>query len=249
MVLRVKDLKKRFSSLCVLNGISFDVEKGDVIAILGPSGSGKTTILRCLNFLEKADSGKIEFNGEEFDLSTISKKDIKRIRMQTGFVFQNYNLFSNKTALGNVMEGLTVARKMKKDEAEDIGLKYLEKVGMLDKASYYPSQLSGGQQQRVSIARALATNPSIIYFDEPTSALDPELTGEVLSVMKALAEEGMTMIVVTHEMSFARSISKHTIFMEGGVIVEEGETQEFFSNPRKARTKEFITKMELKEIE
>ncbi len=249
MVLRVKDLKKSFSSLSVLNGISFDVERGDVIAILGPSGGGKTTLLRCLNFLEKADSGKIEFNGVEYDAAGISKKDIRAIRMHTGFVFQNYNLFSNKTALENVMEGLTVARKMKKSDADEISRRYLERVGMLDKASFYPSQLSGGQQQRVSIARALATSPSIIYFDEPTSALDPELTGEVLSVMKSLAEEGMTMIVVTHEMSFARSVATRTIFMEGGTIVEEGKTEEFFSSPKKARTKEFISRMELKKIE
>ncbi len=249
MVLEVSGLKKSFDSLNVLNGISFSVEKGDVIAIIGPSGGGKTTLLRCLDFLEKADEGTITFNGKKYDTSTITKKEIKEIRMQTGFVFQSYNLFLNKTALENVMEGLVTARKMKKDEAAQISKKNLEKVGMLDKASYYPSELSGGQQQRVAIARALALDPLLIYFDEPTSALDPERTGEVLSVMKRLAEEGMTMVVVTHEMSFARSVASRTIFIENGVIVEEGITGEMFSHPKKERTKEFISKMELSKIE
>ena len=249
MILKVDDIKKSFGDLSVLNGISLSVEKGDVIAVLGPSGGGKTTLLRCLDFLEKADSGRMTFNGKEYDLSTITKKEIREIRMHTGFVFQNYNLFSNRTALENVMEGLVVARKMKKEEAKEKALKNLEKVGMLERASYYPSQLSGGQQQRVAIARALALDPSLIYFDEPTSALDPELTGEVLSVMKALADEGMTMIVVTHEMSFARSVATKTVFMENGVIVEEGETKSFFSSPKEQRTKEFISRMELSKIE
>ena len=249
MILKVDDIKKSFGDLSVLNGISLSVEKGDVIAVLGPSGGGKTTLLRCLDFLEKADSGRMTFNNKEYDLATITKKEIREIRMHTGFVFQNYNLFSNRTALENVMEGLVVARRMKKEEAKEKALKNLEKVGMKERASYYPSQLSGGQQQRVAIARALALDPSLIYFDEPTSALDPELTGEVLSVMKALADEGMTMIVVTHEMSFARSVANRCIFMEGGVTVEEGETKSFFAHPEKERTKEFISRMELSEIE
>ena len=249
MILSVKDLRKKFDSLEVLKGISLEVDKGDVIAVLGPSGGGKTTFLRCLNFLEKADSGTLTFNGKEYDLSHITKKEIREIRMHTGFVFQSYNLFSNKTALENVMEGLVTARKVKKDEARAKAGKYLEKVGLLDRASYYPSQLSGGQQQRVAIARAFALDPLLIYFDEPTSALDPELTGEVLSVMKSLAEEGMTMIVVTHEMSFARSVATKTVFMENGVIVEEGETKSFFSSPKEQRTKEFISRMELTKIE
>ena len=249
MILSVKDLKKKFDTLEVLKGISLEVDKGDVIAVLGPSGGGKTTFLRCLNFLEKADSGTLTFNGKKYDLSHITKKEIREIRMHTGFVFQSYNLFSNKTALENVMEGLVTARKVKKDEARAKAGKYLEKVGLLDRASYYPSQLSGGQQQRVAIARALALDPLLIYFDEPTSALDPELTGEVLSVMKSLAEEGMTMIVVTHEMSFARSVATKTVFMENGVIVEEGETKSFFSSPKEQRTKEFISRMELTKIE
>lgn len=248
MILSVKDIKKSFGSLKVLDGISLEVEKGDVIAVLGPSGSGKTTLLRCLNFLEKADSGTLLFNGSEYDLSSITKREIRDIRMHTGFVFQGYNLFSNKTAIENVMEGLVTARRMNKTEARKTGEKYLEKVGLLDHSDYYPSALSGGQQQRVAIARALATGPSLIYFDEPTSALDPELTGEVLSVMKDLADEGMTMIVVTHEMAFARQVATRTVFMENGVIVEEGETKAFFEHPQKERTMEFISRMELKKI-
>ncbi len=249
MILGADDIKKSFGTLEVLKGISLSVEKGDVIAVLGPSGSGKTTLLRCLNFLERPDSGTLLFNGKEYDLSSITKRDIKDIRMHTGFVFQSYNLFSNRTALENVMEGLVTARKMKRSEAKTRGEKYLKKVGMLERADYYPSSLSGGQQQRVAIARALATEPSLIYFDEPTSALDPELTREVLSVMKDLADEGMTMIVVTHEMAFARQVATRTVFMENGVIVEEGDTESFFSHPKEERTKEFISRMELSKIE
>lgn len=249
MILGADDIKKSFGTLEVLKGISLSVEKGDVIAVLGPSGSGKTTLLRCLNFLERPDSGTLLFNGKEYDLSSITKRDIKDIRMHTGFVFQSYNLFSNRTAIENVMEGLVTARKMKRSEAKTRGEKYLKKVGMLERADYYPSSLSGGQQQRVAIARALATEPSLIYFDEPTSALDPELTREVLSVMKDLADEGMTMIVVTHEMAFARQVATRTVFMENGVIVEEGDTESFFSHPKEERTKEFISRMELSKIE
>lgn len=249
MILQVENIKKSFGSLEVLNGISFSVNKGDVIAIIGPSGSGKTTFLRCLDFLEKADSGTIVFDGKKYDTETISKKEIREIRLKTGFVFQNYNLFNNKTALENVMEGLIVARKVNKEEARKRAEKYLKKVGMLERKDYYPSQLSGGQQQRVSIARALVAEPLLIYFDEPTSALDPELTSEVLSVMKNLAEEGMTMVVVTHEMSFAKGVANRVVFMEKGVVVEEEETNEFFSHPQKERTKEFISRMELSKIE
>ena len=191
--------RKVISDLPVLRGVDLTVEKGDVVAILGPSGSGKTTLLRCLNFLETADAGQLVFDGESFDLAHASRADIARLRKKTAFVFQNYNLFRNKTALQNVTEGLIVARKLPKEQADEIGMKMLAKVGLADRADYYPRQLSGGQQQRVAIARALAADPEIIYFDEPTSALDPELTGEVLSVMRQLAEEGMTMLVVTHE--------------------------------------------------
>ncbi len=249
MILSVNGLRKSFGSLSVLNGISLSVEKGDVIAVLGPSGGGKTTFLRCLNFLERADAGTMTFDGREYDIPSIRKKEIRGIRMHTGFVFQGYNLFQNMTAEENVMEGLVTARGMKRNEAREISRKYLGKVGMEDRADYYPSRLSGGQMQRVAIARALALDPLLIYFDEPTSALDPELTGEVLSVMKTLADEGMTMIVVTHELSFARSVANRTVFMENGVIVEEGETERFFSSPEKERTREFITRMELTNIE
>ena len=239
-VLEIKDIHKSFGSLNVLNGVNLSVHKGDVIAILGPSGSGKTTLLRCINFLETADQGTMVFDEKEYDLASMHKNDIRDIRKKTGFVFQNYNLFANKTALQNVMLGLTSARKMDKKQAEKIGLEMLRKVGMEDRALHYPSQLSGGQQQRVAIARALATNPEIIYFDEPTSALDPELIGEVLNVMRELANEGMTMIVVTHEMSFAKEVSNHVIFMEGGKIIEQGPSKEFFENPKQERTREFL---------
>ena len=239
-MLKLHNVTKSFGALEVLKGIDLTVEQGEVVAILGPSGSGKTTLLRCINFLEKASGGEMEFDGETFDLSRVSRKDIVRLRKKTAFVFQNYNLFLNKTALQNVTEGLIVGRKMPKPEAEKIGWQMLTKVGMADRADYYPSQLSGGQQQRVAIARALATNPEIIFFDEPTSALDPELTGEVLAVMRQLAEEGMTMLVVTHEMSFARNVSNKVIFMEHGLIVESGSSQEFFENPREDRTRAFL---------
>lgn len=239
-VLEIKDIHKSFGSLNVLDGVNLSVHKGDVIAILGPSGSGKTTLLRCINFLETADQGTMVFDEKEYDLASMHKNDIRDIRKKTGFVFQNYNLFANKTALQNVTLGLTSARKMDKKQAEKIGLEMLRKVGMEDRASHYPSQLSGGQQQRVAIARALATNPEIIYFDEPTSALDPELIGEVLNAMRELANEGMTMIVVTHEMSFAKEVSNHVIFMEGGKIIEQGTSKEFFENPKQERTREFL---------
>ena len=236
--------RKAVHELQVLRGVDLTVEKGDVVAILGPSGSGKTTLLRCLNFLEPADSGALIFDGERFDLGSISRADIARLRRKTAFVFQNYNLFRNKTALQNVTEGLITARKYPKEQADAIGRKMLEKVGLADRADYYPRQLSGGQQQRVAIARALATDPEIIYFDEPTSALDPELTGEVLSVMRQLAEEGMTMLVVTHEMGFARNVSSKTVFMENGVVVEQAPSPQFFADPREERTRAFLRKIE-----
>ena len=239
-MLTVHNLTKQFDGDQVLKGVSLSVNKGDVIAIIGQSGGGKTTLLRCINFLEAADSGEMEFDGEHFQLSHISKKDIQRIRRKTAFVFQRYNLFRNKTALQNVMLGLTVARKMPKAQAEQIARSALSRVGLEDKANSYPNALSGGQQQRVAIARALATDPEIIYFDEPTSALDPELTGEVLAVMRKLAEEGMTMLVVTHELGFARNVSTKVIFMENGSIVESGPSEEFFANPKEERTRAFL---------
>ena len=239
-VLAVENLYKKFDSTEVLMGVDLTVNKGDVVSILGPSGSGKTTLLRCVNFLEKADSGKLVFDGKEFDLAGMTGKDISDIRKKTGFVFQNYNLFANKTALQNVTLGLTSARKVPSHEAKEKAMSVLTKVGMAEYADQYPSQLSGGQQQRVAIARALATDPEIIYFDEPTSALDPQLTAEVLEVMRKLASEGMTMIVVTHEISFAKEVSNHVVFMADGKIVEEGRGAEFFENPKEDRTKEFL---------
>lgn len=239
-MIELKNLKKRFNSNYVLNDISFKVEKGDIISIIGPSGCGKTTLLRCMNFLNTSDEGHLTFDDETYDMANINKKEINNIRKKTAFVFQNYNLFLNKTALENVIEGLIIARKMAKNEAIKIGEKMLEKVGMLERKDHYPSQLSGGQQQRVAIARALALNPEIIYFDEPTSALDPELIGEVLEVIKQLALEKRTMIIVSHEMRFVRSISTKIIFMEGGHIVEEGTPKDIFENPKEERTKEFL---------
>ena len=240
MMLEIKNVHKRFESLEVLKGIDLNVNKGDVVAILGPSGSGKTTFLRCLNFLERADQGELVFDGERFDLHAASRADVARIRKKTALVFQNYNLFLNKTVLQNVTLGLTVAGKMKKDQANEIAVEALKRVGMADKLKNYPSQLSGGQQQRVAIARGLVSNPEIIYFDEPTSALDPELIGEVLAVMRQLAEEGMTMLVVTHEMDFARHVSNKVLFMADGNVVESGPSQEFFEHPQQERSREFI---------
>ena len=242
-MLEINHLQKKFGTTEVLRDVSLSVSKGDVVAILGPSGSGKTTLLRCVNFLERADAGELLFDDEKFDLNRASHRDIARIRQKTAFVFQNYNMFHNKTELQNVSEGLIVARKKKKAEAEEIGRKLLDKVGLSDRCDHYPAQLSGGQQQRVAIARALATNPEIIYFDEPTSALDPELIGEVLNVMRQLAEEGMTMLVVTHEMNFARHVSNRVVFMEGGRIIEQNSAQEFFAHPKEARTQEFLAKI------
>ena len=242
-LLRVDNIRKSFGEQAVLRDVSLEVDKGDVVAILGPSGSGKTTLLRCLNFLERADGGTLTFDGETFDLQKAAKRDIARLRRKTAFVFQSYNLFLNKTALGNIMEGLVVARKMPKAEAKAIGMKMLEKVGLADRADAYPAELSGGQQQRVAIARALASDPEIIYFDEPTSALDPELTGEVLAVMRDLAREGMTMLVVTHEMGFAREVGNRVLFMDEGIIREENAPAELFGNPQSERLKTFLSKV------
>ena len=239
-MVEISGVKKSFGEVQVLKGIDLSVEKGDAVAVIGPSGSGKTTLLRCINFLEKADEGEMVFDGERFDLSRISKKDILRIRRKTAFVFQSYNLFLNKTALQNITEGLIIGRKMPKKQAVNIGNRMLQKVGLADFGGYYPEQLSGGQQQRVAIARALASSPEIIYFDEPTSALDPELTSEVLAVMRQLANEGMTMLVVTHELGFARNVSNKTVFMENGVVVESGTSKQLFDSPREERTRAFL---------
>ena len=239
-VLEVRHLSKSFGKHVVLRDIDFTVDTGDVTCIIGASGSGKSTLLRCINFLFFSYDGELVFDGETVPLHNASKRDIARIRKKTAFVFQNYNLFRNKTALQNVTEGLIVARKMPKAQAEEIGMRMLQKVGMADRASAYPSQLSGGQQQRVAIARGLATDPEIILFDEPTSALDPELTGEVLAVMRQLAQEGMTMLVVTHEMNFARNVSSKVVFMEDGVILEESKPEDFFRQPKQERSRAFL---------
>lgn len=239
-MLEIRNLRKAFGPLQVLKGIDLDVNKGDVVAILGSSGSGKTTMLRCLNFLERADAGTMDFDGRRIELHRATHAEINALRRRTGFVFQNYNLFANKTALQNVTEGLIIARKMPRRTAEELAHAQLVKVGMEDRADYYPSQLSGGQQQRVAIARAMAADPEILYFDEPTSALDPELTGEVLAVMRQLAREGRTMLVVTHEMDFARHVANRVVFMEQGVIVEQNTAEAFFDDPKQPRTQEFL---------
>lgn len=239
-MLQIENMKKSFDGLEVLKGVNIDVHKGDVVAILGPSGSGKTTLLRCINFLERADEGIMTFDGAQYSLHDATKKEEAQVRKRTAFVFQNYNLFRNKTALQNVTEGLIIARKMPKGQAVELGKRMLDKVGMSDKYNTYPHQLSGGQQQRVAIARALATDPEIIFFDEPTSALDPELIDEVLSVMRQLADEGMTMLVVTHEVHFAQHVSSHVIFIEHGVVLEAGPSREVFENPREERMRAFL---------
>ena len=239
-MLEVKNIHKKFGSNEVLKGVDFKVEKGSVIAILGNSGSGKTTLLRCISFLEQADKGEITFDDFHKDITAVTKKEIRQLRMKMGFVFQGYNLFRNKTALENVLEGLTVARKISADEAKKTAMEMLEKVGMADRANFYPDQLSGGQQQRIAIARAIAYTPEVVLFDEPTSALDPRLTSEVLDVMKKLASEGTTMVVVTHEMDFAKKVANWVVYMEAGVIVEEAPFQEFFSHPKSEKTMAFL---------
>ncbi|MBN7773264.1 amino acid ABC transporter ATP-binding protein [Clostridium aminobutyricum] len=242
-MLQIKNIQKSFKDNVVLDGIDIKIEKGDVVVLLGPSGSGKTTLLRCINFLEKADSGSILFDDLTADFTSITKREIAAFRKKTGFVFQNYNLFNNKTALENVAIGLIHARKIPPTEAYEISKKALDKVGLNDKYDFYPSQLSGGQQQRVGIARAFAFNPYVILFDEPTSALDPELISEVLFIMRQLAKEGTTMLVVTHEMSFAQEVANHVIFMDKGKIVEQGTPEEVFTQTKEERTKQFLRRI------
>ena len=239
-MIEIKDAVKAFGKNEVLKGVSLRVDEGDVVVILGPSGSGKTTLLRCLNFLERADSGSLTIGEEKADLHKASKKQILAIRRKTAFVFQNYGLFNNKTALQNITEGLIVARKVPKAEAIKKAEEVLDWVGLKDKRDYYPSQLSGGQQQRIGIARAVALDPEVILFDEPTSALDPELVGEILEVIKNIAHKGITMIVVTHEMSFAKEVASRVVFMDGGVVVEEGTPDEIFLAPKEERTRQFL---------
>ena len=247
-MLKVSNVRKSFGKNEILKGVDLTVEKGDVVVILGPSGSGKTTLLRTIDFLETADDGQLEFDEIKTSLAHAHKKTILNVRRKTGFVYQNYNLFTNKTALENVMEGLVTARKVPKEEARTIAEKALEKVGLLERKDFYPSQLSGGQQQRVGIARAIAPNPDVVLFDEPTSALDPELVGEVLGVIKELAKEGTTMIVVTHEMSFAEEVASQVVFMDGGIVVEKGSSRDIFNNPKEERTRQFLQRV-LRRIE
>lgn len=242
-MIKIENIHKKFGENEVLKGIDLSIEKGEVVAILGPSGSGKTTFLRCLNMLERADQGTLAFTDDRLSIDfarKITKAEALTLRRHTSMVFQQYNLFPHRTALENVMEGMVVVQKVPKEEAKKQALELLDKVGLKDKAELYPSQLSGGQQQRVGIARALAVKPDVILFDEPTSALDPELVGEVLQALKVLAQEGWTMIIVTHEMSFARDVADRVILMEGGHIIEQNTSKEFFNNPQQERTKQFL---------
>lgn len=243
-ILEVEHIMKTFDRTEVLKDISFSMEEGQVLSIIGSSGSGKTTLLRCLNFLEQPTSGKIRVNGETlFDSDspeTRNESEIRKKRLHFGLVFQNFNLFPHFSVLKNLVDPQVHVLGRTKQEAEERALALLKKMGLEEKANAYPCELSGGQQQRVAIARALAMDPTILFFDEPTSALDPELTGEVLKVIKQLTEEKMTMVIVTHEMAFARAVSDRVIFMDGGVIVEQGEPEEVFGNPKTERTKQFL---------
>lgn len=250
MMVKMEKVCKSFGALNVLKNIDFEVSKGEVVCIIGPSGSGKSTLLRCLNHLERITSGRVYIDGEMIDERIsgkdqlkISQKKISEVCTELGMVFQRFNLFPHMTALQNVIEGPITVKKVPKQEAVEYAIELLKKVGLEDKKFEFPSRLSGGQQQRVAIARALAMKPKIMLFDEPTSALDPELVGEVLEVMKDLAKEGMTMLVVTHEMGFAREVGSRVIFMDNGEIKEEGTPEEIFSNPKNERTKTFLQKV------
>lgn len=249
-ILEVKNIAKSFDSLKVLKDISFNVEQGQVVAIIGPSGSGKSTLLRCINQLEKADGGEITVDGTKMFYTDeqkgkvvyASKKELRDIRLKIGLVFQNFNLFPHLNVLHNITQAPVHVLKQEKSQAEHNAIDLLDKMGLSGKEKAYPCELSGGQQQRVSIARALALKPQILFFDEPTSALDPELTGEILKVIKELAKEKMTMVIVTHEMAFARDVANHVIFMDEGVIVEEGSPNELFGNTQNERTKQFLSR-------
>ena len=241
-MIKFRNIKKQFHSHVVLDGIDFDVNQGDVIAVIGPSGTGKSTLLRCIDLLEKPESGTVEFDDFRMDYTKYTPEELAELRKRTTMVFQAFNLFQKKTALENVMEGLTVVRKLPKEEAKKIAIEQLKKVKMDDRLDYYPKHLSGGQQQRVAIARAIAMRPELLLFDEPTSALDPELVGEVLDTILEIAKEGNTMLIVSHEMNFVRSVANKVIFMEEGKIVEAGPSAKLFSNPQNERTKEFLLK-------
>lgn len=239
-MITVKDLHKYFGDLEVLKGIDAEIKEQEVVCVIGPSGSGKSTFLRCLNLLEEVTSGEIMIDG---DVLTDPKVDINAVRSQVGMVFQHFNLFPHKTVLENITLAPMKVKGLTEEEAKKVGIPLLEKVGLADKADAYPESLSGGQKQRVAIARSLAMNPKVMLFDEPTSALDPELVGDVLQVMKDLAEEGMTMVVVTHEMGFAKEVGDRVLFMDEGIIMEEGNPAQVFDNPQNPRTKEFLSKI------
>lgn len=239
-MIKIENLKKSFGANEVLKGINEEVTKGEVLVIIGPSGSGKSTFLRCLNLLEEPSSGKIIFDGQDITEKFIN---IDKVREKMGMVFQSFNLFNNLNVMDNITLALREVKKMPKDQAEEKAMKLLEKVGLADKKYAFPSSLSGGQKQRIAIARALAMEPEVMLFDEPTSALDPEMVGEVLDLMKDLAKEGMTMVIVTHEMAFAREVGSRLLFMDSGRVLEAGSPEEVFSNPKCARTKDFLSKV------
>jgi ABC-type polar amino acid transport system ATPase subunit len=240
VLFEIKDLQKKFGSLTVFDGLSETICKGDVVVIIGPSGGGKSTFIRCLNLLEQPTAGKIYFEGEDI---TAKGFDVNRHRQKVGMVFQQFNLFNNLTVLENITISLTKVKKQSEEESKEKALKLLKRVGLEDKANAYPSQLSGGQKQRIAIVRALAMEPDVLLFDEPTSALDPEMVGEVLQVISDLARDGITMVVVTHEMGFARKVGTRVLFMDGGQIAEQGTPEEIFEHPQNARTKEFLSKV------
>lgn len=239
-MIKLINVCKRFGNLEVLKGVSLDIKQGEIISVIGPSGTGKSTLLRCINMLEKPDSGIIQMDDISVDVANVSKSDVISLRKNTGMVFQNFNLFRNKTVTENITEGLIAVKKMDKKEAEDVAITILEQVGLTDKKDQYPYALSGGQQQRVAIGRAMAMNPKILLFDEPTSALDPELVNEVLELIKKLALEHMTMIIVTHEINFARNVSDKICFMSDGMILESGKPCDVIDNPVHERTRQFL---------
>ena len=244
-MIKVTDLHKSFGELAVLKGIDFQADTGEVIVIIGPSGMGKSTFLRCINYIERPEKGIIEIDNVKVDAEKCTEKEIKQLRLKTSMVFQNYNIFKNKTVIENVMLPMTSVQKIEKEIAKEKALQYLDQVGLLDKVNEYPSRLSGGQQQRVGISRAMAVNPKLILLDEPTSSLDPELVLGILDILRNLANEHKrTMIIVTHEMSFAKEIADRIIFMDDGRIIEEGTPEEIFSNPQNERTKRFLERFQ-----
>lgn len=244
-MIKVTDLHKSFGELAVLKGIDFQADTGEVIVIIGPSGMGKSTFLRCINYIERPEKGIIEIDNVKVDAEKCTEKEIKQLRLKTSMVFQNYNIFKNKTVIENVMLPMTSVQKIEKEIAKEKALQYLDQVGLLDKVNEYPSRLSGGQQQRVGIARAMAVNPKLILLDEPTSSLDPELVLGILDILRNLANEHKrTMIIVTHEMSFAKEIADRVIFMDNGRIIEEGTPEKIFSNPQNERTKRFLERFQ-----